>query len=101
MLAEYRTGDPRATRWLGAAAASDPAVFARDFAARGSWDRAALARILDDAIGEPAPAVAAAIAGLRQRDAVCVVAGQQPAVGGGPLYTLVKAAQAVAIARRL
>jgi hypothetical protein len=54
-------------------------------------DRASLARL--------AGGRAAAI--LADPNATVVVAGQQPAAGGGPLYTLVKAAQAVALARRM
>jgi hypothetical protein len=56
-----------------------------------SWDRPALARLT----GGRAAAI------LVDPSSVIVVAGQQPAAGGGPLYTLVKAAQAVALARRL
>lgn len=58
-----------------------------------TWDRDAL---LATVIGNDRPALrtwAAAQGAL-------VVAGQQPAIGGGPLYTLVKTAQAVALAQR-
>ena len=54
------------------------------FLASGAWNRPALAALLR---GMPAAAL--------------VVTGQQPAVGGGPLYTLVKAASAIAVARSL
>jgi hypothetical protein len=54
------------------------------FASAAHWDRAALAALLG---GPAAPAL--------------VVTGQQPAVGGGPLYTLVKVAHAVSLARAL
>ncbi len=65
-------------------------------AAVPTWtgDRAGLAAALT-AAGEPG-ADAVAEPGLS-----LVIAGQQPALGGGPLYTLVKAAQALAIAQRL
>ncbi len=56
----------------------------------GAWQRARLAALLG-----PAGAT------LKQPETVCVVAGQQPALGGGPLYTLIKAAHAVALAGRL
>jgi len=51
------------------------------FLASGAWNRPALAALLR---GMPAAAL--------------VVTGQQPAVGGGPLYTLVKAASAAPFA---
>ena len=47
---------------------------------------------MSEAIGESA---------LSDPRSVAVVAGQQPAVGGGPLYTLVKCATACAVARQL
>ena len=99
MLAAYRSGDQRATTWLGASADTDPVRFATSFLSHGSWDREALTRILGQATrGSASAATLSAISSLRSPSAVCVVAGQQPAVGGGPLYTLVKAAQAIAAA---
>jgi hypothetical protein len=56
----------------------------------GGWQRARLAGLLG-------PSAAA----ISDPSCVCVVAGQQPALGGGPLYTLIKAAHAVALAGRL
>jgi len=38
---------------------------------------------------------------LGEPGTVAVVTGQQPAVGGGPLYTLIKVAHAIALAERL
>jgi hypothetical protein len=73
-------------RWP-AAAVPPPAALAEEvarFAAGTGWDRTALATLLP---GPPAAAL--------------VVTGQQPAVGGGPLYTLVKVAHAVSLARSL
>ncbi len=57
------------------------------FLAAGTWDRKFLSHHVDARLGDP--------------DTVAVVAGQQPALGGGPLYTLAKAAQALAIAKAL
>lgn len=71
--------------WPGLAAV---AAHGPGFLAGWTGDRRALATILG----------AAALSDPRT---VAVVAGQQPAVGGGPLYTLVKCATACAIARRL
>ncbi len=61
----------------------------------GPWDRVQLGSILD--------AAGARSAGERLSPDACVavVTGQQPALGGGPLYTLAKAAHAVALARDL
>jgi uncharacterized protein YllA (UPF0747 family) len=38
---------------------------------------------------------------LTRADSVAIVTGQQPAVGGGPLYSLVKTAHVIALARAL
>jgi hypothetical protein len=70
---------------------TDTLAYARRFASSWRGDRVALGRIL-----ERGPAAEAVAAG-----GVLVVAGQQPAVGGGPLYTLLKAVHAAAIAARL
>jgi hypothetical protein len=72
--------------WPAAAvpAAADLAAEVARFAAGSSWDRPALSTLL----GGPPPGA-------------LVVTGQQPAVGGGPLYTLVKVAHAVSLARAL
>ncbi len=73
-------------RWP-AAAVPPPAALAEEvarFAAGTGWDRSAL----DALLGAELPAA-------------LVVSGQQPAVGGGPLYTLVKVAHAISLARAL
>ena len=82
---------------------SDRAGYARDLLARGSWDRPQLASILTaslDARGAPALARQGA-ARLGEGGVVAVVSGQQPAVGGGPLFCLVKAAHSILVAREL
>ncbi|MCX8040608.1 MAG: bacillithiol biosynthesis BshC [Planctomycetota bacterium] len=88
LAAAHLAGDPLARAWLGEPwsgirAAAD---YARRFAVQGAWERAALAR-WHPLLADPA--------------SVVVVTGQQPAVGGGPLYTLVKLAHALALSRRL
>lgn len=79
----------------------DRARYARSLAER--WDRAALVGILETALDErSAPAATRANARrLGTAGTVAVVSGQQPAIGGGPLYTLVKAAHSIAVAAEL
>jgi hypothetical protein len=69
---------------------------APNFLGHGSWDRQRLVALL---VEQPAPSAAA----KRLADPRCaaIVTGQQPAAGGGPLYTLVKAAHAIAVAEAL
>jgi hypothetical protein len=81
---------PAAQAWLERAL-----VRAREFRG-GTWDRVRLVAALQD---EPAQSPDAGR--LADPETVAVVCGQQPAVGGGPLYTLVKAAHAVATADAL
>jgi bacillithiol synthase len=75
----------------------DPATFLT----HGSWDRPALTTILGAAADLFAAGKQARqrIAVLAEPDGVAIVTGQQPAVGGGPLYSLVKTAHAIALAR--
>jgi bacillithiol synthase len=85
-----------ATDFLGA---MNPAAFL----AAGQWDRPGLVAVLNAAaIAYGAEKTARSrIAPLARTDSFAVVTGQQPAVGGGPLYSLVKTAHAIAIARAL
>lgn len=77
----------------------DPATFLK----HGTWDRPALTAILRAAGDAYAVGKSARerIAALVAPDSVALVTGQQPAVGGGPLYSLVKTAHAIALARTL
>lgn len=88
LAAAHLAGDPLARAWLGEpwAGIRSTAEHARRMLAAGTWDRIALS-CLHPQLADPA--------------AVAVVTGQQPAVGGGPLYTLVKLAHAIVLARRL
>lgn len=63
-------------------------------------DRQALAEVLQQALTDYAAdqRSSAAAQSLAQEDTVAIVCGQQPAVGGGPLYTLIKIAHCIAIA---
>ncbi len=84
-------------------AAPDFALDPAAFLAQGTWDRSALTAILragaiEAVAGKPA---LNRITDLARPDSVTIVTGQQPAVGGGPLYSLVKTAHAVALARTL
>lgn len=80
-----------------------PTLDQATFLNAGAWDRPALVTILRAAYAAaPAnPLTTRSFAALARSDGVAVVTGQQPAVGGGPLYTLVKTAHAIAIARVL
>jgi hypothetical protein len=88
LAAAHLAGDALTREWLGEpwAGIASAAGHARRMLAAGSWDRAPLAR-LHPLLTDPT--------------SVVVVTGQQPAVGGGPLYTLVKLAHAIVVARRL
>lgn len=84
----HLTGEALTREWLGEpwTGIGSTVGHARRMLAAGSWDRAALARL------HPL---------LKDPTSVVVVTGQQPAVGGGPLYTLVKLAHAIVVAKRL
>jgi len=88
LAAAHLAGDPLAKAWLGEpwTGIRSTADHARRMLVAGVWDRVALAR-LHPLLKDPA--------------SVVVVTGQQPAVGGGPLYSLVKLAHAIALAHRL
>lgn len=94
LAAAHLAGEPWATAWLGEpwTGIRSAAEHGRRLLAVGRWDRDALAQLA------PAAPVARC---LRDPASVVVVTGQQPAVGGGPLYTLVKLAHAIALAKRL
>ncbi len=79
------------------------AIDAGTFLNHGTWDRSALSAILRaTAISQAAGKKSLEhIAALTRPEGVAIVTGQQPAVGGGPLYSLVKSAHAIAIARTL
>jgi len=88
LAASHLAGNALAREWLGEpwAGIRSTAEHARRLLAGGSWDRISLARLHPQ---------------LAAPRSVAVVTGQQPAVGGGPLYTLVKLAHAIVVARRL
>lgn len=85
------------------APSADLGGYCRAFSPEWQGPRTGLADLLHVGLarrGAPAPARTAAHQ-LAAAGTVAVVAGQQPAVGGGPLYNLAKALHAVALARRL
>lgn len=88
LAADHLAGAAHAAAWLGRPwrGLDEAAERARSLLAAGRWDRAALGAF-DRRLADPGTVV--------------VVAGQQPAVGGGPLYTLAKTAHAIALARQL
>ena len=73
------------------------------FLAAGQWNRPGLVAVLNAvAIAYGAEKTTRLrIAKLAQTDSFAIVTGQQPAVGGGPLYTLVKTAHVIAAARAM
>ncbi|MBA3709341.1 MAG: bacillithiol biosynthesis BshC, partial [Planctomycetes bacterium] len=86
------------TAWDRTAWLRERSARADAFLAAHAWQRDRLVGIL----GATATGAAAArVRELLDPRCVAVVTGQQPAVGGGPLYTVVKAAHAIAIARGL
>ncbi len=89
----------RAARDDGAPVA-ELARHAATFLASGSWNRERLAAIAAESNHLPPRSLVNAKA-LGQPDTAAIVTGQQPAVGGGPLYTLIKTAHAIAMARAL
>lgn len=75
---------------------------ATTFAASHCWPRAGLVELLAAAQqARAAPGAARAATNTLAGNALAVVAGQQPALGGGPLLSLVKAGQALALAAAL
>lgn len=88
-----RSTDPRQRAWLvpdGGDPLHPDDAWIRRFLAQGTWNRTAIAAVLGWDV-DPTWLAHGAV----------VVAGQQPAYGGGPLYTLVKTAQAIVLARSL
>lgn len=85
------------------AAPEVPTLDQATFLRAGTWDRSTLATILHttNATTPANKLIAERIAVLARPDGVAIVTGQQPAVGGGPLYSLVKTAHAIALARAL
>ncbi len=69
-----------------------------------SWQRSRIVQMLlhiTEQQGQQSPITLQHIKDLGQEDCFAVVAGQQPALGGGPLYSLIKAAQCVALCQQL
>jgi bacillithiol biosynthesis cysteine-adding enzyme BshC len=99
---DYLTGEPAARTFYRHSPDGFEAAAA---SVLDSWsgDRAALAAHLLDAGASrgAAPEAHVMAARLAEPGSLAVVTGQQPAPLGGPLYTFLKAASAVVLARRL
>lgn len=94
---------PRPAGLCGAIVPGDLASFPRPERVFDADQRADLASALEDRLArfEPHVAVLEAVRALRAGGAALVLAGQQPALLGGPLYNLYKALHAVVLARAL
>ena len=81
----------------------DGAAAARSAASRAypAERRAAIASVMKRQATELGTDASAAIAKFEKKDALAVVAGQQPGLFGGPLYTVYKALTCVHLARRV
>jgi len=102
MWSAYLAGDAQVTGWFAAGWRSVDELARHADEDHRSVDRGTLAAILARSLAErQAPAAARAAADRLGGDALAVITGQQPAHGLGPLYTLVKVAHAIAIARGL
>lgn len=73
------------------------------FLAAGQWNRPELVQTLNAAAAayRMEKLASSRIAKLAQINSFAIVTGQQPAVGGGPLYTLVKIAHVIAAAEAM
>lgn len=69
--------------------------------ARREYDRAAIVRVLEACNEKPSPATRRSIESASDPSVLFVSTGQQPGLLGGPLYTLLKACTAIALARAL
>ncbi len=100
----WMEGDPAVRGFLPSGPFDPEALRAvAEARARGTFPRAAVAETLEvrhRALGSP-PSVMASIEALRGADTYCVVAGQQPLLGGGPLFVALKALTVLALAREI
>ena len=94
---------PRPAHLAGLELPRDVESFPRPDERLEAEERAELAATLEAELAQHQPHVAVleSVRALRARGAFVVVAGQQPALIGGPLYDLYKALHVVALARRL
>lgn len=105
MINEYLNADEDVCSWFGGPWNSIEALenWPQALDPQHTWDRSQLVHILNNAAKEhnASPATRDNIKLLRDNDCYTIITGQQPAVGGGPLYTLIKAAHAIASAQQL
>lgn len=102
MLQAYLDGDQTVRSWFGGNWDSLEALSSWT-PNKHVWRRAQLHTILKHNCDRyhSSKQSRAHIKALKNDDSYVIISGQQPAVGGGPLYTLIKVAQCVAQARRL
>ena len=102
MLQAYLKGDQTVRSWFGGNWDSTEALSAWT-PGSSKWKRSHLHTILKANCDryQVSAQTRDHIKALKQDDTYLIISGQQPAIGGGPLYTLIKVAQSIALARTL
>lgn len=103
MLSHYYSHNEQLCSWLGGHWNNIDALAAWPGCSQQWPQRPQLVEILSQAAQscQASPQSLQHIKALQQDDCFAVICGQQPALGGGPLYTLIKAAQTVAVSQQL
>ena len=102
MLSDYLRLDPTVQAWFGGPWKQLDQIQAWS-PLNHNWDRRQLVKVLEHNSKnyKVSEQTAANIQLLNQEDHFAVICGQQPAVGGGPLYSLIKCAHTVALCQQL
>ncbi len=102
MLSAYLAGNEQVNSWFGGPWSTLEALENWPGSSH-KWPREKLYKILSEQASKynSSPATQQHIKLLKKNDCMAIICGQQPALGGGPLYTLIKAAQAIVSCQRL